>query len=408
MTYRDDPRLDSAQRVRLVHVCTVPMTLMFFQGQVQFMKRHGFDISMVSAPGPELDAFGAQHEVHTWPVPMRRQIAPLEDVRTVRTLAAWLRSFRPPIVHGHTPKGGLVAMIASWLARVPVRIYHVRGIPFDTAEGWQRRLLRTTERVSCTLATHVLCNSASNRETLIEEGICPPEKIQMLAHGSSNGVDAEQRFNPQHYSVADQTALRARLDIPPEARVCGFIGRLVRDKGIVELVEAWQHLRGAFPDLHLLLVGPFEARNAVPPEVRAVLEQDARVHLTGMVEDAAPYYPLFDVLAFPSHREGFPNVLLEAAAMNVPIVAARASGSVDAVVDGVTGTLVPVGDAESLAGAVARYLNDAALRAAHTTAARERVLTSFQPASIWQALLEVYQQALQEAGLNLPTPSGAP
>lgn len=394
----------AGERVRLTHVLTVSMTLRFFQGQMRFMQAHGFDVEFVSAPGPELDRVAGEG-AGVLALPMSRRIAPHEDAGLVRRLYRHLLRRRPHIVHGHTPKGGLVGMMAAWLARVPVRIYHVRGLPYVTASGSQRRLLRTTEWLSCRLATHVLCNSVSNREALIREGLCPAEKVQMLAHGSSNGVDATGRFDPSHYASDSTAALRRRLGLPPGARVLGFIGRLVRDKGIVELAQAWQPLRARFPDLHLLLVGPFESRDAVPADMRRQLEADPRVHLAGMVEDAAPYYPLFDVLAFPSHREGFPNVLLEAAAMEVPIVAARASGSVDAVVDGVTGTLVPVADAAALAGAVARYLEDEDLRRRHVEAARTRVLTYFRPEYIWESLLEVYRTALREAGLDLPMPA---
>ncbi len=379
---------------RLVHVLTVAMTLRFFRGQVQFMKSHGFDLEVVAAPDPELDAFGEQEQVDTWPLPMSRRIAPHEDLHLVYRLYRHLLAARPHIVHGHTPKGGLVAMIAAWLARVPVRIYHVRGLPFETAAGWQRVLLRSTERVSCALASHVLCNSASNRDVLVREGICPAEKVQVLGHGSSNGVDALGRFDPAQRTPAEVSALRDALGIPEKGQVVGFVGRLVRDKGIIELARAWQGLRQQFADLHLVLVGPFESRDAVPAKVRAALERDPRVHLTGFVEDAAAFYPLFDVLAFPSHREGFPNVLLEAAAMEVPVVAAWASGSIDAVCDGETGVLVPVADANALQAALARYLVDPMLRQYHGRAARARVLEYYQPQHIWEALVNVYRDAL--------------
>ncbi len=401
------PRLSALLRplvpTRITHVLTVPLTLVFFRGQVRFMQEHDFSIEIVSAPGPLLDAFGAQEKVSTWPLPMRRQITPWQDTHTVRALWNRLRQTSPHIVHGHTPKGGLVAMIAAWLAKVPVRIYHVRGLPFETAQGWQRTLLRTTERISCLLATHVLCNSTSNREVLIRARICPPDKVQVLGHGSSNGVDATGRFDPDSYSATDTQALRAQLGIPASARVCGFIGRLVRDKGILELAEAWTHLRTDFPDLHLLLVGPFEERDAIPDAVRASLENDPRVHLTGMVDDPARYYALLDVLAFPSHREGFPNVLLEAAAMRVPVVAARSSGNIDAVVEDRTGLLVAAGDAATLADAIRCYLNTPALGSAHGEAARQRVLNMFQPVHVWNALLAAYRAALSQVPPLNPT-----
>jgi glycosyltransferase involved in cell wall biosynthesis len=188
--------------------------------------------------------------------------------------------------------------------------------------------------------------------------------------------------------------VRERLAIPGDALVVGFVGRLVRDKGVVELADAFARLKERFPGLHLVMAGPFEERDAVSATVRRSLESDPAVHLLGAVDDPAPIYAASDVVALPTYREGFPNVPLEAAAMGVPVVATRVEGCVDAVVDGVTGTLVPPRDASALAGALATYLDSVTLRTAHGQAARARVETSFRSERIWEALLAEYDQAL--------------
>ncbi|MBD0320537.1 MAG: glycosyltransferase family 4 protein, partial [Gemmatimonadetes bacterium] len=318
---------------RLVHVTTVPDSLAFFIGQVGWMKARGIEVHALSSPGPLLDEFGRREGIATHAVEMPRRISPGHDLGAVRRMVRALRGIRPHVVHSHTPKGGLLGMIAARAAGVPVRIYHIRGLPFMTATGRRRALLRWTEKVACGLAHQVLCVSHSIRQVAIDEGLCPPEKIRVLLGGSGNGVDATGRFSPERHGPETRRELRARLGIAPGAPVLGFVGRVVRDKGIVELAAAWAALREEYPDAHLLLVGPEEPRDPVPAATLDALRSDPRVHLTGQA-DAGPWYAAMDLLVFPSHREGFPNVPLEAAAMGLPVVATRIPGCTDAVADG--------------------------------------------------------------------------
>lgn len=393
-------------RYRLVHVTTVPLTLRFLQGQAGFFAERGFALEAVSSPGPQLEQYGDAEGVLTHPIAMERSVTPFRDLVAVLRLRRLFRQRRPAIVHSHTPKGGLLGMVAAWLAGVPVRVYHMRGLPLATATGLQRRLLVLTERISCRLAHRVLCVSRSLADVAIAERLCPEAKIFVLASGSGNGVDASGRFAPERGGEAVRQETRRGLGIPSGSRVIGFVGRLVRDKGVVELVAAWRGLRERYRDLELLVVGPVEARDAAPPEVLAALGEDPRVHMTGLVESPAPLYAAMDVVAFPSYREGFPNVPLEAAAMRLPVVATRATGCVDAVVDGVTGTLVELGDAAALEAALARYVEDADLGRRHGEAGRERVLADFQPRRIWEALHRTYLELLAAAGLPAPEVAG--
>lgn len=379
----------------LLHNTTVPMSLAFLNGQVGYMQERGLAVHALSSPGPELGAFGERHGVPTYAVEMPRSITPLRDLAAVRGIMRVIRRVRPQIVHAHTPKGGLLGMIAAAASRVPVRIYHMRGLPLMGATGAKRTLLRATERVACRLAHRVICVSHSLREVAIEEGLCPPEKIVVLAGGSGQGVDAAGRFDPERLEPNTRQATRTRYGIPANATVIGFVGRLVRDKGLVELETAWRSLRDQFPDLHLLLVGPWEPQDPVPNDVRERLESDPRVHLAGMEWETPPLYAAMDLLALPTYREGFPNVPLEAAAMSLPVVATRIPGCVDAVEDGVTGTLVPVRDADELAFAIHQYLEDPAMRLNHGVAGRARVLREFRQEVIWEAMYEEYSRLLR-------------
>jgi glycosyltransferase involved in cell wall biosynthesis len=394
---------NNAAGIRLVHIMTVPLTLTFFRGQVGFMERRGFDVRLICGPGKEVEEFMARERVPVSTVPMHRRITPFRDLVALGRIYLQLRRLQPTVVHTHTPKASLLGMIAAWLLRRPLRIYHLRGLRYIAAVGFRRRLLQWMERLTCSFADQVLCVSRSIRETAVADGVCPAEKISVLLSGSGQGVDT-QRFSPANLPEGTREEIRRSYGIPLDAVVIGFIGRIVRDKGAVELAEAWGDLRNEYPGAHLLIVGPFESEDPVPAGVEEFLRQDPRVHLAGLEWDTPPLYAAMDVVALPTYREGFPNVPLEAAAMRLPMVATRVPGCVDAIQDGVTGTLVPPRDAGSLAGAIRRYLEDPELRAQHGHAGRERVLREFRREAIWEALYQEYCRLLRERGLSVPGP----
>lgn len=393
---------------RLVHVVTVPQTFVFLEGQLEFMRRHGLEIVGISSPGPYPQVFsgGLGIQVHT--VEMPRRITPWRDLLAVWHLVRLLRTLQPAIVHAHTPKGGLLGMIAAWICRVPVRIYHMRGLPLTTATGMRRRLLRWTEQVSCRLSHRVLCVSHSLRQVAIEENLCAASRITTLLGGSGNGVDAVGRFNPRlpENDVAGRRAsLRSALGIDREDVVVAFVGRVVRDKGVGELAAAWLDLAVQHPHAHLIVAGPVEPQDPVPPEALRVLREHPRVHLLGDSEDVVSVYAAADVVTLPSYREGLPNVPLEAAAMELPVVTTQVPGCTDAVAGGETGTIVPPRDARALARALVAYIGDGALRQRHGSAGRERVLRLFRREAIWAAILDEYRVLLESHGDSAPRPA---
>lgn len=390
--------------MRLLHVTTIPETLLFLGGQPGFLRERGFEVHAVSSPGPLLDKFAADEGVQVHAVAMERAITPARDAVAVARLCRLFASIRPDVVDAHTPKAGLLGMVAARLAGVPVRIYHLHGLRYLTARGSLRRVLLTTERIAAALATSVVCVSHSVAAVAVQDGVVPRRKVKVLLGGSINGVDAA-RFTPAA-GDEERRAARAALGLPPGARVLGFVGRIVREKGIVELFEAWRVLRAEFPDLHLVLVGPREPNDPIPRDVAAALDADPRVRCAGVDWDTPRWFRAMDVLALPSWREGFPVVPLEAAATALPVVATIVPGCVDAVVNGVTGRLVPPRHPAALAAAVRSYLADPALRASHGAAARARVLAEFEQRRIWSALHGEYLSAL--AGRERPLLTTAP
>lgn len=386
----------------LAIITTTPQTLNFFRGQVSYFRAKGIDVHVVSSPGEELLRFGERESVHTHAVTMTRAISPAVDVMSLLGLVRILQRIQPTIVHAHTPKAGLLAMLAASIVGVRVRLYTIHGLPFMTRRGISRKLLWLAELLTCRLANRVFAVSRSIANCAVAESLVSPNKVKVFGSGSINGVDAEEQFNPTRY--AEQVRqFRWKLGIPEEARTIGFVGRIVRDKGIVELAAAWRRLRDEYPDLRLLLVGDFEEVDPIPRNVREGLLTDPRVRFLGWIDDPAWVYSIMDILVLPSHREGFGVVAIEASAMEVPVVATRIPGCIDSVEDGRTGSLVPVGHHEALTGAIRTYLDEPTLRRQHGRAGRRRVIEQFRPEKIWQSVYDEYQCLLTQYDLETPS-----
>jgi glycosyltransferase involved in cell wall biosynthesis len=378
----------------LIHVTTVPETFWFFRGQIKFMKGRGFEVQAVSSPSRLLDETSSREDIRIHAVEMAREITPMADLNSILKLYSLFRKIKPSIVHAHTPKGGLLGVIAARLARVPIVIYGMRGLPFVTQTGWKRKILILTEKIACRLADKVITVSLATKEKAVREGFCRSAKILVPGNGSSNGVDADGRFNPEKLSGEIRSHIRERYLIPHDALIVGFVGRLVRDKGIIELAEAWKKIKHRYTNLYLLLVGPIERQDPIPGSTLKELEKDARVKFTGLVDDTVPFYAAMDILTLPTYREGFPNTPLEAAAMKLPVVITDVDGCPEAVENGVTGLLVPPKNSQALAEAIEHLILNPEKRHVMGQAGRERVLKKFKPEIIWQELYDIYLQLL--------------
>jgi glycosyltransferase involved in cell wall biosynthesis len=289
-------------------------------------------------------------------------------------------------------------MIAAKLCNIPVRIYHIRGFTFRSNLGWKKKLLTLTERVSCKCATAVLAHSQSLKSIALEQGFVDEAKVQVIINGS-NGVDSKSLFNPSNFSAKDRMLLRQKFGIAEKDLVVSCIARQMIAKGYVELVNAWSLVRAQFPHAWLLVIGHAEEHDALPPETTSAMASDPSIVQVGGIDKklSPAFYHCSDLIVLPTYREGFPNVPLEAAAMGLPIVATQVEGCTDAVIDGVTGTLVPPKTIEPLAKAIIHYLASPELRMKHGKAAQLRVQKEFQREIIWEAQYEFYLSQLKNA-----------
>lgn len=364
---------------------THAQTCLVLGARLRALRRAGFRVLLLASPGPLLDRTALQEGVEAIALPMQRGIAPLADLASFYRLWRVIGRYRPDLVEFSTPKAGLLGTVAAWLRGVRRRVYMLRGLKLEGTSGWKRRLLLVTERWAARAAHVVLCNSESLREEALALRLAPAEKLQMLGEGSSNGVDTE-RFSPGADTV------RTSLGIPKDVPVIGFAGRLTRDKGLPELIEAFEEILSVMPEARLLLVGWFDAgEDALDAELRERILRHRQIHCTGFVADTAPYYRAMDLMVLPTWREGFPNVVLEAAATGVSVVTTESTGARDSVVPEVTGLLIPPGYPQAIYEAAVKLLRDPERRRRMGQAARRWTLEHYAESRVVGLTVEYYK-----------------
>jgi glycosyltransferase involved in cell wall biosynthesis len=396
----------TGNRIDVLHAVTSSLSLVLLRGQLSYLRADGFHPAVVCGPGPESEEMRATESIPVFTVEMEREISPLKDLISLVRASQLIRQLRPMVSNSGTPKAGLLVGLAACLNRVPCRVYTLRGLRLETTTGPKRWILRLTERIACACAHRVICVSPSLRRRAVELGLVLPEKAIVLASGSSNGVDPS-RFFPTADRLAKAAEIRRQHRIGPHDAIIGYVGRFTSDKGVPELMAAFRLLRRSFPGAVLLLVGSYEQGDPVPPETRAAIESDSGVIRVDFTSEIATYYFVMDMLVLPTHREGFPNVVLEAQAAARPVVTTCATGASDSVCDGVTGLVVPVGDAVALADALMKLLSDRDLALRMGRAGRERVIREFRHETIWEALAGLYRELLHQRGLAAPAKAGS-
>lgn len=378
---------------------TDSQTCMVLGPRLRALREAGFKVTLVAGPGELLERTAASEGVEAVAVPMKRGLAPFADLLSLVRLWLLLGRLGPEMVEFSTPKAGLLGSLAALLRGVPRRIYVLRGLRLESATGLNARAMLIGERISAACAHVVLCNSLSLREKALELGVARPAKLKLLGDGSSIGVDT-RRYSPGPSDV------RERLGLGSEAQVIGFVGRLTRDKGVPELFEAFHAILDVMPAATLLLVGWFdESEDALGWDLRARIQNHPRIHMTGYVRDTAPYYRAMDLMVLPTWREGFPNVVLEAAATGIPVVTTLSTGSRDSVVPEVTGLLIPPGLPEAISEAVLKLLRDPERRQRMGKSARAWVQQHYAEARVLALTTAYYENLLKPGSGRLQGPN---
>lgn len=376
---------------KLIRITTVPISLeKLLEGQLSFMSTY-FEVIAISSDRLHLDRIGIKEDVDTFHLELSRKITPLKDLTAVWKLFNFLRKEKPLIVHTHTPKAGIVGMMAAFFSGVPIRMHTVAGLPLLETKSLKRIVLNLVERLTYKFATNVYPNSNGLLIIILSEKFTKPSKLKVLGNGSSNGIDLDY-YTKNQFSEKDIVAKRTDLNIPLEDFVFVFVGRIVTDKGINELVAAFEQIQRIYSNTSLLLVGPFEDDlDPVSEKTSKQITTNPKIITTGYQDDVREFYALSDALVFPSYREGFPNVVLQAGAMELPSIVSDINGCNEIIFDNENGIIIPVKDENKLFEAMEKIMTNKKLYEKMKSNARAMTASRYDQKEMWQELLKEYK-----------------
>lgn len=377
---------------KLIRITTVPSSLRtLLKGQLNYMRNH-YNILGIASAGEALLEVEQNEQVATQSIEMTRSITPLKDVIALIKLFFLFKSEKPFIVHSHTPKAGLLSMLAAKLAGVTHRIHTVAGMPLLVETGPKRKLLNFVEKLTYACATKVLPNSHGLYDIIIENKFCKDEKLKVIGNGSSNGIDTGH-YNPDAVPEHAISQLKIDLNIKANDVVFIFIGRIVSDKGINELVDAFNEISQIHDTTKLLLVGPSENHlDPLKPETKKIINSNPQILAVGNQKDIRPFVCASHVLTFPSYREGFPNVVLQCSAMNLPCIVSDINGCNEIISDRENGLIIPSHNTILLKEAMLYMLNNPSEREAMSINARANIKHKYEQKYVWSEILKFYNK----------------
>lgn len=376
---------------KLFRISTVPLSLnVLLKGQLHFLNQF-YEVTAISGTGKDLEEVEKREVVKIHPIEMQRQISLLKDLVSLYKLYSYFKKEKPDLVHSITPKAGLLSMAAAKLAGVPVRIHTFTGLVFPNKSGFTQKLLIQMDRFLCSFATHIYPEGHGVKQDLITYKITK-KPLAVLANGNVNGIDTSY-FNRDKISLENQEQLCVNLGIERHDFVFIFVGRLVSDKGINELVNAFKQIQALFSQAKLLLVGPFEAElDALSSATLSEIKENKAIITTGYQDDVRSFFAIANVLVFPSYREGFPNVVLQAGAMELPSIVSDVNGCNEIIIEGENGLIVPAKNEIALKNSMINLIKDANLYDHLKQNARLIIVEKYEQSLVWKAILEEYRR----------------
>jgi len=387
---------DLEKKPKLLRITTVALSLdKLLEGQLSYMSNY-FDVEAVCSPSNTIDRIAKREGTTIHEIPMHRGISPLRDIISIFRLVKLIRKIKPDVMHSHTPKAGLVAMIAGKICGVKYSLHTVAGLPLEVAKGFKRKILLAVERLIYRLAYRVYPNSYGLQDFILKNKLIYPEnKQKVVARGSSNGI------NLDHFKTTDSISREAELikrtnNISKENLVLTFVGRLVKDKGIEELIFAFERLHKYHGHVKLLVVGPFEEkRDPISNEAKQLLSNHESIIPVGLQMDIRPYLACTDIFVFPSYREGLPNVVLQAGAYGLPLIGTSIIGTQDIVKHNVNGYLVKARSQDELLMAMLHLIEHPDLRTRIGAKLKETVYSQYDQKLVWESLKNEYFEILK-------------
>lgn len=375
--------------MKIIRTSTIPTSLnVFCRGLFQELKEDGYDLVAVSSPGPALDELEKRENVKAYRVPMQRHISPLKDLKSLWQLIRVFHKEKPDMVHSITPKAGLLSMMAAWICRVPVRLHTFTGLVFPTSTGFKQKLLIFTDRVTCVCATHIMPEGDGVKNDLINYQITS-KPLKVLGYGNIRGINL--KYFDRTVEVEKEAEKIRKTDITTFI----FIGRLVRDKGINELVYAFAKLNKEYPKTRLLLVGRREDKlDPLQNQTLREIDNNPAIIATGEQKDVRPWLAASNIFVFPSYREGFPNVVIEAGAMGLPAIVTDINGSREIIIEGENGIIIPPRNSEHLYKAMQQLMVSPKQTRQMANNARPMIESRFEQTFVRKCLKEYYKKIL--------------
>jgi glycosyltransferase involved in cell wall biosynthesis len=378
---------------KILHVVNISFVIPYYLGdQITFFEERGHTIYIACTKSENLFQYANKWKFIPFELNISRKISPLLDLYSILKLYFFIKKNKIDTVVGHTPKGALIAMISSYFANVNIRIYFRHGLMFETSKGFKKAILIFIERITSHFSTKVLCVSNSVLKGSINYNLSKKNKLNIINSGTCNGIDSLKLFNKALINPELRLEIYQKYNFSKTTKIIGYIGRLAKDKGINELILAWNKLNKDNLDIKLMLCGPIDERDPIDEELFRRINSDNSIIVVGEVKKPELFYSIFTCFVLPSYREGFPTVVLEASSMQLPVITTKSTGCIDSIIENETGIFAEI-SALSLSEKILFYINNPSIAKLHGNNGRDFVLKYFQQEKQWNSLHQIYLNA---------------